>query len=110
MTSSSETELNGTAPVDDLPPALSSMWRLCKLGYRNEPTLMFWAFVLSLLAALPDALLALWLKLLGQGVLQHDSTLVHLAATALGVSVAGTWFLRTISTRPVSSVVQTISQ
>jgi ATP-binding cassette, subfamily B, bacterial len=99
MTSSSETELNGTAPVDDLPPALSSMWRLCKLGYRNEPTLMFSAFVLSLLAALPDALLALWLKLLGQGVLQHDSTLVRLAAAALAVSVAGAWFLRTISTR-----------
>src|SRR5215470_14298538 len=53
---------------DDLPPALSSMWRLCKLGYRHEPSLMLVAFVLSLLAALPDALLALWLMLLGEGV------------------------------------------
>src|SRR5579872_1470909 len=99
MTSSSETNPNGAAPVDDLPPALSSMWRLCKLGYRNEPTLMFWAFVLAMAAALPDALLALWLKLLGQGVLGHDVALVRLAAIALGVSVAGTWFLRTVSTR-----------
>ena len=54
-----------------LPPALSSMWRLCKLGYRHEPRLMLAAFVLSQLAALPDALLALWLKLLGEGVLEH---------------------------------------
>ena len=32
---------------------------------------MLAAFVLSLLAALPDALLALWLKLLGEGVLEQ---------------------------------------
>ena len=44
---------------DDLPPALSSMWRLCKVGYRHEPGLLLAAFVLALLAALPDALLAL---------------------------------------------------
>jgi hypothetical protein len=46
------------------------MWRLCKLGYRHEPRLMLAAFVLSQLAALPDALLALWLMLLGKGVLE----------------------------------------
>jgi hypothetical protein len=43
---------------DRLPPMLSSMWRLCKLGYRHEPRLMVWAFVLSQLSALPDALMA----------------------------------------------------
>ena len=37
------------------------MWRLFKLGYRHEPRLLVTAFVLSLLAALPDALIALWL-------------------------------------------------
>jgi len=26
--------------IAPLPPALSSMWRLCKLGYRHEPRLM----------------------------------------------------------------------
>ncbi len=82
-----------------MPPALASMWRLCKLGYRHEPSLMFWAFVLSLAAALPDALLALWLKFLGQGLLDHDAGLVRAAAIALGVSAAGTWLLRTISMR-----------
>ena len=87
------------ASVDALPPALPSMWRLCKLGYRNEPTLMFVAFALALLAALPDALLALWLKLLGDGVLQQDPVLVRIAAVALALSAAGTWLLRTVSTR-----------
>ena len=60
MKSSPEHEA-GVRQTDELPPALSSMWRLCKLGYRHEPRLMLVAFALSLLAALPDALLALWL-------------------------------------------------
>ena len=67
MTSSSD-----VATMDALPPALSSMWRLCKLGYRHEPALIVAAFALALLAALPDALLALWFKLLGEGVLEGD--------------------------------------
>src|SRR5437867_7089649 len=85
--------------IDPLPPALSSMWRLCKLGYRHEPRLMVVAFVLSQLAALPDALLALWLMLLGKGVLEHRPGMVEGAAIGLGVSTAATWFLRTVSTR-----------
>jgi len=60
---------------------------------------MFWAFGLSMLAALPDSLLALWLKLLGDGILQNDVLLLRGAAIALGVSASATWFLRTISTR-----------
>jgi ATP-binding cassette subfamily B protein len=75
------------------------MWRLCKLGYRHEPGLLLAAFFLALLAALPDALLALWFKLLGDGVLSGDRGLVYGAAVALGVSAAATWFLRTVSTR-----------
>ena len=85
--------------IDELPPALSSMWRLCKLGLRNEPGLMIWAFALALLAALPDALLAWWFKLLGEGVLGHDAGLVRFAAIALGLSAAATWLLRTVSVR-----------
>jgi ATP-binding cassette, subfamily B, bacterial len=85
--------------IEPLPPSLSSMWRLCKLGYRHEPRLMLAAFVLSQLAALPDALLALWLMLLGKGVLEHRPGMVEGAAIGLGVSTAATWFLRTVSTR-----------
>src|ERR1700735_3021268 len=85
--------------IEPLPPALSSMWRLCKLGYRHEPRLMVAAFALSQLAALPDALLALWLMLLGKGALDHRPGMVQGAAIGLGVSTAATWFLRTVSTR-----------
>jgi ATP-binding cassette subfamily B protein len=101
MTSSPDRDRpRGTAEtIDPLPPALSSMWRLCKLGYRHEPRLMAVSFALSQLAALPDALLALWLMLLGKGVLEHRPGLMKGAAIGLGVSAMATWFLRTVSTR-----------
>jgi len=95
--SSSETAAQPRA--DELPPALSSMWRLCRLGYRHEPGLLVAAFLLALLAALPDALIAVWLTLLGQGVLQEDRGLLLVAAFGLAASATATWFLRTVSTR-----------
>ncbi|HCT80035.1 MAG TPA: multidrug ABC transporter ATP-binding protein, partial [Micromonosporaceae bacterium] len=82
-----------------MPPPWSSMWRLCKLGFRYEPRLMSVAFGLSLLAALPDALLALWLKFLGDGVLGGNTTLIYVSLIGLAASACGTWFLRTISDR-----------
>ena len=75
------------------------MWRLLRLGYRHEPRLLVAAFVLALLAALPDALIALWLALLGQGVVDDDARLVTVAAVGLGVSATLTWLLRVVSTR-----------
>src|SRR5262245_20846520 len=86
-------------PIEPLPPALSSMWRLCKLGYHREPRLMAISFTLSQLAALPDALLALWLMLLSKGIIEDTPGLIQTAAIGLGASTAATWFLRTISTR-----------
>jgi ATP-binding cassette, subfamily B, bacterial len=85
--------------VDDLPPALRSMWRLCRLGFHYEPALMGVAFTLTLVAALPDALIALWFKLLGEGFLQHRPGLLEVAAAGLGASAVATWFLQTVSTR-----------
>jgi ATP-binding cassette subfamily B protein len=75
------------------------MWRLCRLGYSHEPGLLVAACSLALLSALPDALLALWFKVLGDGVLGRNWRLVQVAAVALGVSATATWFLRTVSTR-----------
>jgi ATP-binding cassette, subfamily B, bacterial len=82
-----------------LPPALPSMWRSLKLAYRAEPRLLSVAFGLSLLAAVPDALIALWLKLLADAVIEQRQSAVLLAAIGLGISTTGTWFLNVISTR-----------
>jgi ATP-binding cassette, subfamily B, bacterial len=86
-------------PADSMPPALSSMWRLCKLGYHYEPALMGIAFVLALVSAVPDALLAVWFKLLGEGLIQDKPGLLEFAIVALAVSAVLTWLLATISTR-----------
>ena len=86
-------------PPDRLPPALSSMWRLCRLGFHYEPALMGVSFVLALAAALPDALLAVWFTLLGEGLIQHKPGLLWFAAVALAVSAVATWLLATVSTR-----------
>jgi ATP-binding cassette, subfamily B, bacterial len=83
----------------DLPPGVSSMWRLCRLGYRHEPRLLLAAFLFSLLAAVPDSLLALWLALMGSGILQQNRSRGIAAAVGLAVSVSATWLLRTVSTR-----------
>src|SRR5260370_10018354 len=85
-------------PPDSLPPALSSMWRLCRLGFRYEPMLMGVAFVLALVAAVPDALLAVWFKLLGEGLLEHKPGLLRFAVLALALSAVATWLLQTMST------------
>ncbi len=85
--------------TDDLPPALPAMWRALKRGYEAAPLLLSVAFGLALLAALPDALLAVWFKLLADGVLGGRRGLVLTAAVGLGVSAAATWFLRVISDR-----------
>ena len=85
--------------IDDLPAALPSMWRALRRGFDAEPALLAVAFGLALLAALPDALLALWLKFLADGLLAGDTTLVTLAAAGLGVSATLTWVLRVASDR-----------
>jgi ATP-binding cassette subfamily B protein len=86
-------------PIDEMPGALPSMWRALKRGYEAEPLLLPIALGMSLLAALPDALMALWLKLLADGVTGGSRQTLLSAALGLGISAAGTWFLRVISDR-----------
>src|SRR5262247_3345634 len=86
-------------PIEPLPPALQSMWRLCKLGYRHEPRLMMVSFILALVAALPDALLAVWVALLGEGLIEQRASLVQIAAIGLAISATATWLLEIVSVR-----------
>ncbi len=85
--------------LDELPAALPSMWRAVKRGFAAEPALLVFAFALSLLAALPDALMALWLKFLADGLLGKNPTLVTIAAGGLALSATLTWVLRVFSDR-----------
>jgi ATP-binding cassette subfamily B protein len=75
------------------------MWRALRRAHEAEPRLLGVSFALALLAALPDALLALWMMLLANGVLQHKPNLVMGAALGLGISAVATWFLKLTSDR-----------
>lgn len=88
-----------TSSPNEVPPALTSMWRLCKLGYSHEPGLLGFALAMSLVAAVPDALLALWLKFLADGVLQDNRRLVLLASMGMAASITLTWLLRVAASR-----------
>jgi ATP-binding cassette subfamily B protein len=85
--------------IEPMPPALRSMWRALVRGYQAEPLLLSVSFLLALLAAVPDALIALWLKFLADGVLGGQRTLVIASSIGLAGSVVATWFLGLISSR-----------
>ncbi|HEU0242111.1 MAG TPA: ABC transporter ATP-binding protein [Micromonosporaceae bacterium] len=81
------------------PRGIEAMWRLCRLGLRHEPRLMLIAFALAIVAAVPDALFALWLKVLSDGATGGDHTKIYVALAGLGVSATATWYLSVLSTR-----------
>ncbi|MGH7607111.1 MAG: ABC transporter ATP-binding protein, partial [Gemmatimonadales bacterium] len=85
--------------MDELPGSITSMWRALRRAYNAEPALLVVAFALSLFAALPDALIALLLKFLADGVLGGNRALVLVASLGLGTFATATWFLRVISER-----------
>jgi ATP-binding cassette subfamily B protein len=84
---------------EELPPAIPSLLRTVKLGYRAEPRLLLASFAMVLFAALPDALVAVWLKLLSDGVVDRDRTAITVAAVGLAASATMTWFLRIVFDR-----------
>ena len=87
------------AGVNDLPPAFRSLRRTFMLGYRAEPRLLALSLGLALLMMLPDALLALWLKVLVDGVLEKESRQITVAAAGLAASTTATWYLSILSQR-----------
>ena len=89
----------GSHVNEDLPPAMRSLVRTFRLGYRAEPRLLALSLGLALLMMLPDALLALWLKFLVDGVLHHQRHRVIIAGVGLAVSVTATWYLSLLSQR-----------
>ena len=93
------TAVNAVPSIDAMPAALPSMWRAVKRGFVAEPALIVIAFALSLLAALPDVLMPLWLKFLADGLLGAMPVLVYVAAAGLAASAMLTWVLRVVSDR-----------
>jgi ATP-binding cassette, subfamily B, bacterial len=96
---SSDTVDRHAAAVDGLPPALSSMWRLCRLGYSFEPRMVLLVVLLTLVVGIPDALFALWLQLLGNAVTARDTTTIWIVLGLMAVSATLTWLLTVVNAR-----------
>ena len=93
-------------PVQDddpgpMPPAFSSMLRVVRLGYRAEPRLLLASFAMTLLQALPDALVALWLALITNGLVHHDHTRLLVGAFGLAASATLMWAFQVTLTRTI---------
>ncbi len=72
---------------------------MVKLGYRCEPHLLVGSFAMTVFTAVPDALVALWLALLADGLVNDHPNEVWIAAVGLAFSATGTWYLRVVFDR-----------
>jgi ATP-binding cassette subfamily B protein len=86
-------------PVDDLPGTPTALWGMLRIGYRAEPRLLVASLVMTVVSALPDALIALWIALLTDGVIDGDRGRIRLAAVGLAVSAVALWFLGVVLER-----------
>ena len=84
---------------DELPSGLSSLWRMCRFGYQNEPGLVAASFALALLGRSSRRTSGSVAEVLGPGGDRPHRTLILVAALGLAVSASATWLLRVISTR-----------
>ena len=97
-----DTRAAGATDDVPVPAALPALWRTWRIAARAEPKLLYMSLALALLMMLPDALLALWLKLMVDAIVGNDvgrRTVIVIAALGLAVSVSATWYLGVLSQR-----------
>jgi ATP-binding cassette, subfamily B, bacterial len=82
-----------------MPGPLVTMARTLRHAFRAEPSMGVLAVVLAVLAVVPGALLAVWLKLMVDGVTQHERALLITGAVGVAGSAIAIWLLRLASSR-----------
>jgi ATP-binding cassette, subfamily B, bacterial len=87
------------AAAPEMPGPLVTMGRTLRHAFQAEPATGVAAFVLSVVSTVPGALLAVWLKLVVDGVTQGDRGLVVGGAAGVAASTIAIWLLRLASAR-----------
>jgi ATP-binding cassette, subfamily B, bacterial len=82
-----------------MPGPLVTMARTLRRAFRAEPAMAVLALLLAVLATLPGALLAVWLKLVVEGVTADHRDLVIAGAIGVAASSLAIWLLRLASSR-----------
>lgn len=86
----------------DLPGQRPAILHLLRLGFRFEPALLWISLGITVVSALPDALVALWIGLMAKGLSkpgEPDRTLLLIAGAGIAFSCVGGWVLRSGSER-----------
>ncbi len=88
-----QAESAGEDTAGPMPPALPSMIRVVKHGYRAEPKLLWASLAMTALEALPDVLVGIWLALITDGLVHHHETQMYVGAGGLAASATLMWAL-----------------
>jgi ATP-binding cassette subfamily B protein len=83
----------------EIPGTATALWRAMKIAYRAEPRLLIVYVVLTFGGTIPDALNALWLKLLIDGITRNRPTLVTVAGAGFAISGIAGWLFRIVADR-----------
>jgi ATP-binding cassette, subfamily B, bacterial len=84
---------------DDIPAMVPSLLNSLKFAFNAQPMLLIVSFVLTIGGLLPEALAAVWLKMLLQGVIADDSGEIFRAAMGLALTGGAGWLMRTVGGR-----------
>jgi ATP-binding cassette, subfamily B, bacterial len=101
VTTNARTGQTATAAAGSarIPGPLVTMARTLRHAYRAEPAMAVLALILAVLAVVPGALLAVWLKLVVDGVTEDRHGLVIAGAIGVAASSIAIWLLRLASSR-----------
>lgn len=86
-----------TDQLGELPGGGAALAFILRLGFRYQPALLWVSLGVTVAAALPDGLFALWLGLLARGLRDQarpDGALLVGAGIGLAFSCVGSWVLR----------------
>ncbi|MEY2399248.1 MAG: ATP-binding cassette, subfamily bacterial [Actinomycetota bacterium] len=83
----------------DLPSMPASLLHSLKFAYGAEPMLLVVSFVFTIGGLVPEALAALWLRVLLHGITSGNSSETLRAAIGLAVTGGTGWLLRTVGSR-----------
>ncbi|MEY2468878.1 MAG: ATP-binding cassette, subfamily bacterial [Actinomycetota bacterium] len=84
---------------DDLPSMPAALLHSLKFAYKAQPGLLLLSFGLTIGGLVPEALSALWLRLLLHGITGHNDSLTLRAAIGLALTGGTGWLLRTVGSR-----------
>jgi ATP-binding cassette subfamily B protein len=84
---------------DDIPAMFPSLLNSLKFAFNAQPMLLVVSFVLTVGGLLPEALAAVWLRMLLQGVIADDSSRIFTASMGLALTGGAGWLMRTIGGR-----------